>query len=142
MTKTSQTSTPATTSNVLVPSPGNLSAPVPAPTSSPASVSFGFSGGSVSIPLLGGSRMTIIVPPGGFAGFAQQTPAVQAMFQRAGRKGGKRSAAKRRRTKKKAAGATRKRRRASSPRKRARLVKGSAAAKRYMASIRRKRKRG
>ena len=85
----------------------------------------------------------LIVPPGGFAGFAQQTPATQAMFQRAGRKGGLRSAARRRKRKSKTT-AKRATRRASpkrkSTRRKARLVKGSAAAKRYMASIRRKRK--
>lgn len=85
--------------------------------------------------------MSIVIPPGGFAGFGQQTPATQAMFQRSGRIGGKRSAAKRRRKAKVASG-TRTKRRASAKRKRtARLVKGSAAAKRYMASIRRKRRR-
>lgn len=84
--------------------------------------------------------MSIIVPPGGFAGFAQQTAATQALFQRAGRKGGKRSAAKRKRAK--VASGTRTKRRKQAKRKRtARLVKGSAAAKRYMASIRKRRKR-
>lgn len=84
---------------------------------------------------------TLIVPPGGFAGFAQQTAATQAMFQRSGRIGGKRSAAKRRRTKKKAARAAPRRKRKTARGRKARLVKGSAAAKRYMASIRRKRKK-
>lgn len=102
-----------------------------------------FTGGggsqSVVIPLLGGSRMSIVVPPGGFAGFAQQTPATQVLFQRAGRVGGKRSAAKRRRRKAKAAPAARKRRKSTA--RPARLKKGSAAAKRYMASIRKRRKR-
>lgn len=87
----------------------------------------------------------IIVPPGGFAGFAQQTPATQALFQRAGRVGGMRSAAKRRRRKKTAARAAPRRRKSVRRRalraKKGRLVKGSAAAKRYMAKIRRKRKR-
>lgn len=83
--------------------------------------------------------MKLVIPPGGFAGFAQQTPATQALFQRAGRVGGQRSAAKRRKRKKSAAKKTT--RRKTTRRKRARLVKGSAAAKRYMASIRRKRKR-
>lgn len=84
--------------------------------------------------------MSIIVPPGGFAGFAQQTPATQLLFQRAGRKGGQRSAAKRKRAKAKRAAPMRKRKSAKRGKK-ARLVKGSAAAKRYMASIRRKRKK-
>lgn len=82
-----------------------------------------------------------IIPPGGFAGFAQQTAATQALFQRAGRVGGRRSAAKRRRTAKKK-GATAKRKRTTRRRStKMRLVKGSAAAKRYMAKIRRLRKR-
>jgi len=87
--------------------------------------------------------MSLIVPPGGFAGFAQQTPATQAMFQRAGRPGGKRSAAVRRRKKRKtvkARGTRAKVRKRTTSKRKARLVKGSAAAKRYMASIRRKRK--
>jgi hypothetical protein len=87
-----------------------------------------------------GVSQMIIVPPGGFAGFGQQTPATQQMFARAGRKGGQRSAAKRRRRKKTSARAAPKRKRARRA-KPARLVKGSAAAKRYMAKIRRKRKR-
>jgi len=88
----------------------------------------------------------MIVPPGGFAGFAQQTPATQRLFQAAGRVGGQRSAAKRRRkaTAKRAAPSTRRRKatgRVKARAGRARLVKGSAAAKRYMASIRRKRRK-
>jgi hypothetical protein len=93
--------------------------------------------------------MTIIVPPGGFAGFAQQTPATQALFQRAGRTGGLRSAAKRAKRRKTRAAAAPKRRRktrAAAPRrarraKSARMVKGSAAARRHMAKLRRMRKR-
>lgn len=83
----------------------------------------------------------LIVPPGGFAGFAQQTPATQALFQRASR--GTRSSAPRRkrRTKAKAkAKATTRRRRSTKAKRPARLVKGSRAAKAYMAKIRRKRK--
>lgn len=86
--------------------------------------------------------MRIVVPPGGFAGFAQQTAATQAMFQRAGRLGGTRSATRRRRKKKTAAKTVRRRRRKSaSGRSRRKLVKGSAAAKRYMARIRKMRRR-
>ena len=83
---------------------------------------------------------SIVVPPGGFAGFAQQTAATQALFQRAGRKGGLRSASKRRRktSKKKA---VRKVARRTPKKSKQRLVKGSRAAKAYMAKIRRKRKR-
>lgn len=101
----------------------------------------GGGGSSTVIPLMsGGSVRSIVVPPGGFAGFAQQTAATQAMFQRAGRKGGLRSARKRRKTKAKTKRAKTTRRRTTRGKK-ARLVKGSAAAKRYMAKIRRKRKR-
>jgi hypothetical protein len=86
---------------------------------------------------------SIVVPPGGFAGFAQQTAATQALFQRAGRKGGKRSAAKRKKraTAKRAAPKRRGAGRVKARKGKARLVKGSAAAKRYMASIRRKRRK-
>ena len=69
----------------------------------------------------------------------QQTAAAQMLAAKAsGRRGGVRSARKRRAKAKRASAAPRKRR---AKRGRARLVKGSAAAKRYMASIRRKRKR-
>lgn len=68
----------------------------------------------------------------------QNTAAAQWAYAKAsGRRGGKRSAAKRRR-KPRASAAPRKRTRRTA--KKARLVKGSPAAKRYMASIRRKRK--
>jgi hypothetical protein len=69
----------------------------------------------------------------------QSTPATQWAFAKAsGARGGRRSAAKRRR--KTAKRAAPRKRRASSKRP-ARLVKGSAAAKRYMAKIRRKRRK-
>lgn len=101
----------------------------------------GGGGGSTVIPILEGRTVrNLVVPPGGFAGFAQQTAATQAMFQRAGRKGGLTSARRRKRkttAKKKAV----RRVKRKTPRKSARrLVKGSAAAKAYMAKIRRKRK--
>lgn len=82
----------------------------------------------------------IIVPPGGFAGFAQQTPATQALFQRLGRTNGGTVRRRKRRTKAKSAVTTRRKRRATAKRP-ARMVKGSRAAKQYMAKIRRKRKR-
>jgi len=85
----------------------------------------------------------IVVPPGGFAGFAQQTPATQALFQRAGRTNGGTVRRRKRRTKAKTKRAARARSAAPRTRKRAkanRLVKGSRAAKAYMAKIRRKRK--
>lgn len=72
--------------------------------------------------------------------WGQQTPAAQAMAsKRSGRVGGMRSARKRRAKAKATSSAPRRRRRAGG--KPARLVKGSAAAKRYMASIRRKRRK-
>ena len=71
--------------------------------------------------------------------WGQQTPAAKAMAsKRSGRVGGVRSARKRR-AKAKAASAPKRRR--ATKRGKARLVKGSAAAKRYMASIRRKRRK-
>jgi hypothetical protein len=116
----------------------------PQPGAVPLTSTGGSGGQSAYIPILGGRSMaSIVVPPGGFAGFAQQTAATQAMFQRAGRKGGKRTAAKRRKTraapKKRAARAKVAKRTRGSKRK-AHLVKGSAAAKRHMAKIRRKRR--
>lgn len=77
------------------------------------------------------------IPPNGFAGFAQQTSAVQSLY-RSRRNGGsrkRRAKASPMRAKKKRAG-----KRASARGGKARLVKGSAAAKRYMAKIRKKRK--
>lgn len=85
--------------------------------------------------------MAGIVPPGGFAGFAQMTPASKAA-QGFGKLLG---SAKRytsrigRKKRKKRAGGKRKRK-ASGKRKGRKLVKGSAAAKRFMANLRRKRK--
>lgn len=124
------------TSNPLLGLPAAGGGPADLPLSGMAA------GGSASIPLLRGDSMpNLIVPPGGFAGFAQQTAATQALFQRAGRIGGMRSASKRRRKRKASnAGASKKRRRTSSRRKQ-KLVKGSAAAKRFMANLRKRRKR-
>lgn len=80
--------------------------------------------------------MGAFMPPNGFAGLAQQTPAVQALYSRGRRtmSGGR----KRRRVAKSTTTSSRKRR---GKKKLARLVKGSAAAKRYMAKIRRKSRR-
>lgn len=81
------------------------------------------------------------VPPGGFQGFAQQTPAVQALL---------RPPARRKKTKKKTAtkrrpgvGAGGKKSQVTKSRakKNGRLIKGSAEAKRRMAQIRKKRKK-
>ena len=85
--------------------------------------------------------MRLIVPPGGMVGFGNQTPATQALWNQAagkvnGSRGGTRSA-KRRKAKAKAAPARRRKRSA----KRKTLVKGSPAARRHMAKLRRMRKR-
>lgn len=83
----------------------------------------------------------IFIPPGGFAGAAQQVPAVkQSMARAAGRVA---TRGKRTRRKKKAAAAPRRRKatRRKTSKSAARLVKGSAAAKRYMAKIRKLRKK-
>lgn len=86
--------------------------------------------------------MTGFMPPNGYAGFAQQTPAVQALFRPSGarraRRKGRRAAAARAAPKRRRAASSGKTRRGG---KLKRLVKGSAAAKRYMAKIRRMRKR-
>ena len=132
------------TATPTIPTPTTIS---PSLTASPGAVPFGPAGGGGGGPssyLVAGNQPmpNIVIPPGGFAGFAQQTPATQALFARAGRKGGLRSAAKRRRKRKTKAKTTRTRtRRTRSTRRKARLVKGSAAAKRYMARIRKMRKR-
>lgn len=86
-----------------------------------------------------------IIPPGGFAGFAQQTPAVQTLLS--GRASGT-VTRRRRKTRRKKKTAARRRpaakrtrrkttRRAKKP---AYMVKGSAAAKRHMAKLRKMRK--
>jgi hypothetical protein len=81
----------------------------------------------------GGVPVMVPIPPGGYAGFAQQTPAAQRAMRLVGAGGGTR----RRRKKKKKAAPKRRARRA----KGSKLKKGSAAAKAYMAKIRRMRKK-
>ena len=71
-------------------------------------------------------------PPGGFAGFAQETPAQQAMFSKTGGNGGGR----RRRKKAKKSAAPKRRRKAA---KKSGTGKGSAAMKRKMARLRKMR---
>jgi hypothetical protein len=78
------------------------------------------------------------IPPGGMAGFSQMTPASQLSLTRGAR--GTRRVGKRRKTRTKRAKRAKVRRTKTRRGKKARLVKGSAAAKRYMAKIRRKRK--
>lgn len=77
------------------------------------------------------------VPPNGFAGFAQQTSAVQSLFRRKGG-GGKR---RRRAAAKKVARAGKRRVRRAAASGAKRFVKGSPAAKRHMAKLRKMRKR-
>lgn len=84
------------------------------------------------------------VPPGGYAGFAQQTPAVQTLVSRPStvtrKKSGSAPKRRKKRVAKKAPARKRAVRRARSG-KPARLVKGSAAAKAHMAKLRKMRKR-
>lgn len=78
-----------------------------------------------------------IVPPGGFAGFSQQTQATQALFSAALKK----KTVRKKRTRKKAAKKRPAKRKTRRKKAGKRLVKGSAAAKRRMAQLRRMRKR-
>lgn len=85
-----------------------------------------------------------LVPPGGFAGFAQQTPAVKAaLSRRTPRKrrattARKKPVARKKSPVRKKRAAPARKRRAAAPKRR--LVKGSAAAKAYMAKIRKMRR--
>lgn len=85
----------------------------------------------------GGSYMSsgFYIPPGGFTGFAQMTPASKAALSRVG--GGRR---RKKRRGKKAAKRTVRRAARKVKRKVKRFAKGSAAAKRHMAKLRRMRK--
>lgn len=84
----------------------------------------------------------IVIPPNGWAGTAQQTQATQLVV---GGMSGRATGTRRRKRKSAAKRATPKRRtrRASSrsAKRPARMVKGSAAAKRYMAKLRRMRRK-
>lgn len=82
--------------------------------------------------------MKMLVPPGGFSGFAQMTPASQRAL---GSRGATSSNGTRRRKRKATRTGSAKRKVRTAARKAGRLVKGSAAAKRYMAKIRRKRRK-
>lgn len=75
------------------------------------------------------------VPPGGFAGYAQMTPAGQRMWGTSAGSGGRR-----RRSKKKAKAGTKRRKKRASKRG-GKLKKGSAAAKARMAKLRKMRKK-
>jgi hypothetical protein len=78
------------------------------------------------------------LPPGGMAGFAQMTPASKLSLMKGSR--GRRSTGKRRKSRRKARVARSRKRVARTKRGRKKLVKGSAAAKRFMANLRRRRK--
>jgi hypothetical protein len=83
--------------------------------------------------------MTAIIPPGGLQGFAQMTPASRLALTGGRLRGSK----KRRKRSKKASPKRRKsssKKRSSSSGKRKKLVKGSPAAKRFMANLRKRRK--
>lgn len=81
-----------------------------------------------------GGDMSSIIPPGGFTGFAQMTSASRAALTNGLR--GLRGTKKRRSKKAKKAGTKRRR-----SRKGKKLVKGSAAAKKFMANLRKRRKK-
>jgi hypothetical protein len=82
------------------------------------------------------------IPPGGVMGFAQMSPASQLALTR-GARGTRRTTSRRRkkRSTRSKTRSTRKRSKRASGSKKRKLVKGSAAAKRYMAKIRRKRRK-
>lgn len=88
-------------------------------------------------PPSGGPVADFYIPPGGFTGFAQMTPASKAALSSVGR-------SRRRKRRKKAKQAVRRARstarRAARRAVKKRFVKGSAAAKRHMAKLRRMRK--
>jgi hypothetical protein len=76
------------------------------------------------------------------AAWGSQTPAAKAMAaKRSGRAGGLRSARRRKKATTMRRGPARRKATRAKTRTRSRMVKGSAAAKRYMASIRRKRRK-
>lgn len=80
-------------------------------------------------------------PPGGFAGFAEQTPANQSLLTRGGHSGNGGGGTRRRRKKKAAAPKPRKKRAAKSSKRGGKLKKGSPAAKARMAKLRKMRKK-
>lgn len=84
----------------------------------------------------GGIPVPSFIPPNGFAGLAQQTPAVQSIYRR-----GRSSGGVRRRRRRGKATAARRRRRAAAGKRGGKFVKGSAAAKRHMAKLRRMRRK-
>lgn len=82
----------------------------------------------------------LIIPPGGFAGYGQQTQATQAMFGNAVKPKTRRKVRRKKVAKKRPV----RRKKATTRRKKSagkRLVKGSAAAKRRMAQLRKMRRK-
>lgn len=89
------------------------------------------------------AKPIIIVPPGGFQGFAEQTIATQALL---GSKAGRRTRPRRKKAKKKSKRVARRKpasatKRKSPRRKSGRLKKGSPEARRRMAQLRKMRKK-
>lgn len=83
-----------------------------------------------------------IIPPGGFAGYNAQTPATQTMFGNAVKKKTRRKVRRKKVAKKRPVRRKKvAKKRTVRKKKPARLVKGSAAAKRHMAKLRKMRKR-
>lgn len=82
---------------------------------------------------------TMFIPPGGVAGFSAQTPAVRALLVNPTRPRRKKRTTKKKTTRRRRKTTAAPRRRTTRGRKPARLVKGSAAAKRHMAKLRRMR---
>jgi len=89
-------------------------------------------------PVWESDNMGILIPPGGMAGFSQMTGASKLALTR----GSRRSGSGGRKRRRKSAKRTKARKtRTRTKRTKRKLVKGSAAAKKYMASIRRKRRK-
>jgi hypothetical protein len=89
-------------------------------------------------PVWESDNMGILIPPGGMAGFSQMTGASKLALTRGSRG---RSTGGRKRRRKAAKTRTKRTKRTKRRAGKRKLVKGSAAAKRYMASIRRKRRK-
>jgi len=89
-------------------------------------------------PVWESDNMGILIPPGGMAGFSQMTGASKLALTRGSRG---RSTGGRKRRRKAAKTRTKRAKRTKRRAGKRKLVKGSAAAKRYMASIRRKRRK-
>jgi len=88
------------------------------------------------------TRKQPLIPPGGFIGFGSQTPAVQALLRSPATRKKRRTTTRRKKTTtRRRKKAPTRRRRTTTRKKPARLVKGSLAAKRHMAKLRRMRRK-